>query len=148
MPSSFIDSERGKGLCCSLGPLPLPSLHPLHLPGQVGEGLCHQQGPSSPCSPWDGDGAGTAPARHRPCQGVRGSRQPRLPMGRLAAERTGAEQTCGSPNSSDLRKGKITNIFHFKLELNLEVLWLQDASFPTLSWSNLQIPPLSLLVKT
>lgn len=46
---------------------------------------------------------------------------------------------------SDLCNSKITNIFHFNVQLNIDVLWY--ASFPTLSWSDLQIPLMSLLVK-
>lgn len=59
---------------------------------------------------------------HQPCQEARRSRWPQLPMEGLAAEQMGAEQTHGSPNPSGLRKGKITNIFHFELQLNLEGL--------------------------
>ena len=148
MPSSFIDSERGKGLCCC--------------PGAAAASL-----PSSPVPAGAGWGEAVSPARdklavqplgrgrgwHVPPHGTgpvgagRRGRWPQLPLERHAAEQTGAEQTCGSPNSSDLRKDKITNIFHSKLQLNLEVLWLQGTSFPTLSWSDLQIPPLSSLVK-
>lgn len=142
MPSSFISLGRGKGLCCSLGALLLPSLCPLRPQGQVGEGLCLTVQPLG----WDG--AGASPPCSTSSAGGEGKQAAPTPVERLAAEQTGAEQTCRSPNSSVLRKRKIPNIFHFKLELNLEVLWLQGPSFPTLSWSDLQIPLLSWLVKT
>lgn len=78
--------------------------------------------------------------------------------GHVPATELGREQTprpskpgASPPAASDPHTVKIVNVFHFKQELNLEILWFHGASFPTLSWSYpsaLQIPLLSLLVKT
>jgi len=141
MPSSFIDLERRKGL------LPLPSPRPRHSRGSW-RGAVFPARDELTVQPrgW-GRGWGwgwQVPRAHRPCRGEGGPAAP-TPRGEA---RCRAEQSRGSPNSSGLCKGKITNIFHFQPELNLEVLWLQGASFPTLSWSDLHIPPLSSLIKT
>lgn len=127
MPTSFIDLERGKGLYCCFPPF-IPSA------GHAGERLCLQQGKGSPCSPWDRSGAGMSLLLGN--TGKEWDSWPQLPV-----------QSRREWSTSDLSNGKITNIFHFKVQLNIEVLWLQDASFPTVSWSDLQIPLMSLLVK-
>lgn len=134
MSTSLIDLERGKGLSAAavLGATAasLPS-SPLLARVCWGQPVPPPR-KGSPCSPWDSSGAGMS----LPLGGKGWDRWPWLPV-----------QSRWEQSSFELCNGKITNIFHFKAQLNIQVLWLQAASFPTLSWSDFQIPLMSLLVK-
>lgn len=139
MPSSFIDLERGNGLCCRCR---FPPSVPSACRRRLGRGCVSSKGRARRAAPGTAAGLARLPVWHRPC------RRPGGAGGHDSPGRRERSRPAGPPNSPDLCKGKITNIFHFKLQLNVEVLWLQGASFPTLSWSDFQVPPLSSLVKT
>lgn len=108
MPTSFTDLERGKGLsaAAALGTT-AASLPSTPLLARVCWGKAV---PPLPCSP---SGAGMS----LPLGGKGWDRWPWLPV-----------QSRWEWSPFDPCNGKITNIFHFKAQLNIQVLWLQ--AFP------------------